>query len=372
MAINFKDIPLGLHLCDSMVPVGVVVGKNSFPAKSTMRKVELRVYEGDSREPTDRYESISWEPDDDSRANSEYCIDIQHALRAIMGEDTIDPNSLKDKMSLPMKSYFMCLGSSYLLDGKWWDAFDNNQFVSTGEALGLEGGLFCMRGRLSDYERNAIVDSWITEDRDVTLSRKPEGEVSVSGALHMVSTVSQSMLYAEGIGQSAPTLSIKNADDVKGLYLDTVQTQQYVQFLFINSLGVPETVCARMLRRRAMPLEYDSFVREQRVNRVPDSYGAFYGALKAQQHATLDMSSGAVTAEWAEWWATEFLTAKRWWVRMGDRGLFLDDTNMCWRPCVVTSKNEAVIYDQSKAEASHVDFSVKMGWQGSEKLSFLR
>ncbi|MBQ9705531.1 MAG: hypothetical protein IJV55_05010, partial [Paludibacteraceae bacterium] len=64
------------------------------------------------------------------------------------------------------------------------------------------------------------------------------------------------------------------------------------------------------------------------------------------------MSSGYVTREWAEWWALEFLKGRRHWMLY--QGRYVPVT-------IKPAKNSVSIYDKSKQQAPHVDFTVTLG-----------
>ena len=74
------------------------------------------------------------------------------------------------------------------------------------------------------------------------------------------------------------------------------------------------------------------------------------------------MSSGYVTREWAEWWAMEFLGGKRkqWWMRYP-----IGDASGTYVPVIVTpAKQDISIYDRSKQQTPHVDFTVTLALEG--------
>jgi hypothetical protein len=67
------------------------------------------------------------------------------------------------------------------------------------------------------------------------------------------------------------------------------------------------------------------------------------------------MSSGYVTREWAEWWAKEFLKAHQWWMLY--EGSYV--------PVVVKeAKKSNGIYDRSKQQMPHIDFTVTLALEG--------
>lgn len=76
---------------------------------------------------------------------------------------------------------------------------------------------------------------------------------------------------------------------------------------------------------------------------------------KSDGGASWKMSSGFVTREWAEWFATEFLMSPRHWMRINSR----------WIPVSITPDAETVtIYDESKGEMTAINFTVTAGIKG--------
>ena len=70
----------------------------------------------------------------------------------------------------------------------------------------------------------------------------------------------------------------------------------------------------------------------------------------------MKMSSGTVSRAWADWWVTEFLMAKKYW-------MFYDGR---WLPVTVTPvDDETLVYDRSEQRLPHVDFEVEIAVEGS-------
>lgn len=357
MAVKFGNrLPMSVSFCDNPVGIDVVLEAKSFPEKSTMRKIEMRVYR---TFPTDEYEIITWEPDDDSKAASSYYIDLQCALRALLHDVDIDPNTLRSSDTLPIMLYAVVLGRSYLLNGVWESTItENNGYATGGDAEYT--GLYVVRGRLTDAELRQLTEanSWPTKEAPVLLSRKPGMETVCPGAMCVSATMPKSTLVPQiqydevgVVTKSAAVVSITTAEQASGVYIDDVQQHMYREFFFINSLGAPETVCARTLETRSVVNETNTFERDP-GDFMLDRRGRYITVQQHPSQVQMQMSSGACTAEWAEWWATEFLTARRWWMRMPDK---------TWQPVRITPKsNEQTIYDMAKSEAPHVDFTVVM------------
>ena len=67
------------------------------------------------------------------------------------------------------------------------------------------------------------------------------------------------------------------------------------------------------------------------------------------------MSSGYQTRDWAEWWTLEFLMAKQWWMLYKGR----------YVPVIVEASKKSIdIYDKTKQQMPHVDFTVTLALEG--------
>ena len=67
------------------------------------------------------------------------------------------------------------------------------------------------------------------------------------------------------------------------------------------------------------------------------------------------MSSGYQTRDWAEWWTLEFLMARQWWMKY--KGSYV--------PVIVEASKKSIdIYDKTKQQMPHVDFTVTLALEG--------
>jgi hypothetical protein len=67
------------------------------------------------------------------------------------------------------------------------------------------------------------------------------------------------------------------------------------------------------------------------------------------------MSSGHLPREWAEWWTTEFLMARQWWMLY--KGGYV--------PVIVEpAKKQTGIYDRTKQQMPSVEFTVTLALEG--------
>jgi hypothetical protein len=86
-------------------------------------------------------------------------------------------------------------------------------------------------------------------------------------------------------------------------------------------------------------------------------------AIGSDGRRSWQMSSGYVTREWAEWWATEFIGGKRkrWWMLWQGPGL----ATPRYVPVVVEPAKKSInIYDRAKQQLASVDFTVTLALEG--------
>lgn len=133
----------------------------------------------------------------------------------------------------------------------------------------------------------------------------------------------------------------------------------YVDFLFLNRRGAIETCSGQTLESMSINVKVTQYSRTERPSFSPVRS---LMAIGQDGRRSWQMSSGYVTREWAEWWAMEFLGGKRkqWWMRYP-----LGDANGTYVPVIVEpAKQNISIYDRSKQNMPHVDFTVTLALEG--------
>lgn len=129
------------------------------------------------------------------------------------------------------------------------------------------------------------------------------------------------------------------------------KTHSYFDFIFLNRRGCIETATAITMESGTVEgetttYEHDTlpaFIPARSVTNVPSA-----------TRRALRMSSGQVDREWARWWATEFCQSKAAWIRIKNRFV----------PVTITHEKSIPIYDRSKQELPHVDFTVTLALDG--------
>lgn len=368
-------IPFGTVMCGSPVVVTCSVDDGFFPATATACRLQLRVVRCD--DPTksvkeqlavNAADSTKYQPIEWLAVNGEeYTQDIRLALSGLMGVLDFDPNAITTDgkpIQLPMLRYGLVLGYTYLLDGEITDSLARN---SPNNAM-LDSENFAIRGALTDMEmyRYSMLpwnkQNGITFDHAMPLSRKPRGEIIPKGAL-WCRTWLHKLTYQEtdggysGVSQQPPIIEVYREGDMLdelklqlGIYVDD-ETRNYREFIFINSLGCPETIYARCMDKKSEEINSKSYRRVTTPSRRPQTGINSITILSDATYETYEMSSGAVSEEWQQWWVGEFLSARHWWMHVDD----------IWVPVTISpAKKTQTLFDHTKSTTLSVDFTVTM------------
>jgi len=144
-------------------------------------------------------------------------------------------------------------------------------------------------------------------------------------------------------------------------------SQPYVDFLFTNRRGAVETCSGMTKEQMGINTDVKQYSRSERPSFRPTRS---LMAIGTDGRRSWQMSSGYVTREWAEWWTMEFLGGKRkqWWMRMkyqGKNASGIVTTMEKFVPVTVKpAKNDTTIYDKTKQQMPHVDFTVTLALEG--------
>lgn len=125
-----------------------------------------------------------------------------------------------------------------------------------------------------------------------------------------------------------------------------------VHFLrFINGFGAVENISVRSKDKLSYEVsgETHSLVQEATTRPTDRRY-----ATKSQPVGVYELSSGYVPQRWAEWYVQELLTSPRVWIQLGGR----------WVPALIEAEDDCVIYDRTKPEMPHVDFTLRLAIDG--------
>jgi len=320
----------------------------------------------------------------DAGGQTEVSIDIGSALRAIWSDYTFakeveaannaaesaasgvftpsggsdfDANGIRK-----YRTYYLRISTEYLSsdDG---GVFTVTQCVDQNGNTNIPGGR-CMIGWLTEWERSNIVDEADadashlenTNQRDGDASTKPTstpervGSQSITSWVDVSNNGTQCVFYAHENG--SPDSPASHAPIV---LRDSIP---YTDFLFINRRGAIETCSGMTKETMEIDVNVTQYARvEQPTFRPSRSLMAF----GTDGRRSWQMSSGYVTREWADWWTMEFLGGKRkqWWMR------YRRDGRDMFVPVIVKpAKNSVSIYDKTKQQMPHVDFTVTLALEG--------
>lgn len=300
----------------------------------------------------------------DTGGQSEISFDISSALRAIWADYDFETEVKAATAALTAtsvdgqtasrsyRSYSLELYTEYL------DSTDN-ELNSTKCEISPSAGQ-CMIGAMTEWERYSITNK---EDADASslehdvprygdASTKPASTPERVGADSITSWVDVSNDGTTCVYY--PSAAAVQADSTSAhapiVLRDT--TQKYQDFLFVNRRGAVETCSALILEAMNIDIDVDQYNRVERPSFIP-TRSLFTIATGGRR--SWEMSSGFVDRYWAQWWVQEFLKGQRHWMRIGDK----------YVPVIVEPAKKSVsIYDRTKQQMPHVDFTVTLALEG--------
>lgn len=315
----------GTYACE---PIIAECSCSNFPNGSTQRQLELTLAFG-TESTVAITRKLSWAV----TSSETYHVDISSSIRSAIGEY---PSPDAGSIAVPGITLIRAsLTGKYLLHGEVGTTDAGS--LPTGEASSVRH--YILAGR-SDIDR-------LMGTTYSTLSRKPSRTERVFSGFVSFSTSTTGTVTQTTISQS---------DD--DYYVEPYMADRHYEFVFINSLGAYESCVAICLPTEKLQVSRKEFRRvssPSMSNGVVSSPSPTLLNVTGDVRSVLDMSSGAVEYEWARWWAEEFIGARRHWLKVGAHYI----------PVTVTPKQDAmVLVDRSKAEASSIDFTVKLGVSG--------
>lgn len=133
-------------------------------------------------------------------------------------------------------------------------------------------------------------------------------------------------------------------DGLRVYSVPPLQERLYRRFHIINTFGLSDVVFARTLESAGFELNRKAYSRVRRLgeSHIGDRYVSTKPARRVYQ-----MSSGACSDEWAEWWLYEFCNAEHIWM----------EENGEWLPVAVETKASST-YNRYDGNPCHIDFTV--------------
>ena len=294
-----------------------------------------------------------------------------------------DPSStLLNRMMvlLDMNNEALSLRYSVHMSAVFKEVWIEDSREVVGERLELTG-ITIVPGRRTDIERllHPVFDLEGKASSVLWMSRKPDLGILYSGETLVVSmlytgvatVVNEAMVGGKRVGMDSKLLNGR-ATTQSGIALSggedgelTVKSSHLslpsghfrarshgVHFLrFINGFGAVENISVRVKDKLSYEVsgETHSLVQEARADAVDRRY-----ATKAQPVGVYELSSGYVPRQWAEWFVQELLTSPKVWIQLGGK----------WVPALIEAEDDCVIYDRTKPEMPHVDFTLRLAADG--------
>uniref|UniRef100_UPI004029674A hypothetical protein n=1 Tax=Prevotella sp. TaxID=59823 RepID=UPI004029674A len=278
-------------------------------------------------------------------ADYDFAEEVKEATAALTATSGVGQSATRS-----YRSYSIQLSTEYL------DSHDN-EFTST-ESQTFPGGS-CMIGALTEWERyniakkeDADASHWDgTNPRNGDASTKPTSTPERVGRSSLTSWVDFSRDGTMSVFY--PPAAPPSGDDTeKHAPLVLRDTIDYQDFLFVNRRGAVETASALMKEALNVSAEVKQY---NKVERPAFKPSRSLLSVPSGGRRSWEMSSGYVSREWAAWWAQDFLQGQRHWMLL--EGMFV--------PVIVEPAKKSVsIYDRSKQQLSHVDFTVTLALEG--------
>ena len=352
-------------------PVVIDISGLQWPGTSAFNIVRVEVVYnnkvvGDFHADTGGQESMSFNI---ASALKAIWSDMDHSAEAGKAQDAIT-NNAQQTTTRAMRQYILRIYTEYMSnDG----VFTQTRCTDIHGNEDIPGGQ-CLTGGYTEWERILITDD---SDRDVShlehtgvrngdASTKPISSPEKVGINSLTSWVDVQEGYTKSIFY--PADEIPEPDDIAGrpqgwtghAPIVIRDSQPYVDFLFINRRGAIET-CSGLMKES---MTIDADVKQySRIERPAFKPSRSLMAVGTDGRRSWQMSSGYVTREWAEWWATEFLAGKRkqWWMLWQGPGL----SSPRYVPVTIKpAKNSTGIYDRQKQQMPSVEFTVTLALEG--------
>lgn len=252
--------------------------------------------------------------------------------------------------------------------------------------------IYIVPGGLTDYEQLTMTDTYLlslTKDGRA-MTRKPDGGILYKGETLVVPTlygyydesnpemsdsktasaslkiggksVYQGSSFIESNELDYQTAVTSSAtEDGEFLFESTMgrslsgyyrTNTRGVHFLrFINGFGAVENISVRAKDKLTYEVSGETHSLVQEIGTRPTDRRY---ATKSQPVGVYELSSGYVPQRWAEWYVQELLTSPRVWILLGGK----------WVPALIEAEDDCVIYDRSKPEMPHVDFTLRLAIDG--------
>lgn len=324
-------------------PIVVKVVPESLSVAPVFHRVKLivaasLVYKDTSGGPVETFELSA--PVDESGDGQVF--DVSDALRTVARGFV--HTFVTEETTYPYIAFTLSAYDEYMVNGILQEKVNE---------INYGGTLYALMGAFSGLDRYIAGDT-----KDVTsFTRKPsKGEVCSVGDLYVYPS-SQSYNIVLGSNVPNPAVLTKTLEKTETLnsvkvYVDE-NSENRVQFQFVNSIGVVESASAECLESKTSEGSSERHV----VTGTP-SFGnpVRLSGINSERNRILKCSSGFVNMEWAQWWHDEFLGSDDF--RRGLAQSHWIYFNGTWQPCVCSLDDDTTIYDRTKKNMPHIDFTV--------------
>ena len=298
----------------------------------------------------------------DTGGQTEISFDIQSALRSLWADYDFADELKKATAALTATSVD---GQSFLRQYRDYSLQLRTEYLDSKdlEPINTESQKFtggqALIGALTEWERYTI---GAKENADVShlensnlrngdASTKPRRTPERVGRHSITSWVDVS---ANGTTSVFFPWAAVPAADQTGQHAPIVlrDTQDYQDFLFANRRGAVETASALMFESEDISIDVDTY---NKIERPVFKPSRSMMQLTSGGRRSWDMSSGYVDRYWAEWWTQDFLQSEHQWMLLD--GMYVPVT-------IAPSKKSINIYDKTKQQLAHVDFTVTLALEG--------
>lgn len=379
MAITVT-MPNKLCFAKNPIPVTVRTDKELLEGESFLRIVcEVDVWgantSGNPLVYPPHFENVLSQPvDKGGTAVFNLSDSVQTLLQRVYHIDTMD-NSFNDDMGVRC---IVNIYESWLYENQEFkgDSFPSPEQVNSGVHQ-----IQVVPGGFTDYELLTMDDIDLTSltASGRFMTRKPDlgivyrGEEVILPTLYSGGDGAQASLMVNGTQVDANTFAIlqnhisyqnltasgtadgelvftSNRGGVKsGWYRANTNGVHFLRF--VNGFGAVENIAVRAKDKLTYEVggETHSLVQEASVRPTDRRY-----ATKKQPVGVYELSSGYVPKQWAEWYVQELLTSPKVWILLGGH----------WVPALIEAEDDCVIYDRTKPEMPHVDFTLRLAIDG--------
>jgi len=303
----------------------------------------------------------------DTGRQTSISFDISSALRAIWSDYGYTAEVAKANAALTanggeshqraMRQYSLQLYTEYL---------DSHDGELNPSGYGPFAGGQCLTGGLTEWERagvgskeNADASHWEGSNlRNGDASTKPVsspervGSTSITSWVDISATGTKSVFYPAGTEPEEDSATAHAPLVLR----DSIP---YADFLFVNRRGAVETCSALMKEGMAVNMKTDIYALTGKPVFNPER--TLMNIPSGGPRRSWSMASGYQTREWAEWWVTEFLAAKRHWMLYKGPGRQAAE----YVPVTVkAAKDDNAIYDLSKQQMPSIEFTVTLALEG--------